>query len=403
MPTPDSTKLGSYWKALLICPNRSLSSELSPLLAQLLPSVPTAELPLYPNRAGLVEILSAQPSNVCFLDVTTDRERGMAVLTDLLAIDAGIKVVALMGGSEPDLILRCLRQGATEFLIRPLTAEQFQPVLDRLAKFVPAANGKHDQAKVFCVMPAKGACGASTIACSLAFQLRRLGSKRVLLADLDPLTGTISFLLKLKSTYSFIDAVTRSNTLDADLWKGLITTSQGIDVLLSPDMPADGLAELSSATPILDYCRQAYEAVVLDCGSAYGEWSLSLARHCDELLLVTTNELPALQATQRVLSYLDRNRVGRAKTRLVVNRFSREVGLNKEMIETALRMDVFHLIPSDYESVQRALMEGRPIPPNTSFGKSLSNLADRLSGREPPEPQPRKASGLGGLFSLFSR
>ena len=52
-------------------------------------------------------------------------------------------------------------------------------------------------------MPAKGACGATTIACNLAFQWKRLGAKKILLADLDPLTGTLSFLLKIKSIYSF--------------------------------------------------------------------------------------------------------------------------------------------------------------------------------------------------------
>ena len=50
-------------------------------------------------------------------------------------------------------------------------------------------------------MPAKGAAGATTIACNLAYQCKRLGASKILLADLDPLTGTVSFVLKLKSTY----------------------------------------------------------------------------------------------------------------------------------------------------------------------------------------------------------
>ena len=75
----------------------------------------------------------------------------------------------------------------------------------------------------------------------------------------------------------------------------------------------------------------------------------------NELLLVTTNELPALQAAQRALSYLDTNRVGRWKIRLVVNRYLRDVGLSREVIGTALHAEVFETLPSDYEAVQKSL------------------------------------------------
>jgi len=63
------------------------------------------------------------------------------------------------------------------------------------------------------------------------------------------------------------------------------------------------------------------------------------------LLLVTTNELPALQAAQRALSYLDTNRIGRWKIRLVVNRYLRDVGLSREVIGTALTPKYSTLCP----------------------------------------------------------
>ena len=36
-------------------------------------------------------------------------------------------------------------------------------------------------------------------------------------------------------------------------------------------------------------------------------------------------------------------------------------------------------VPSDYESVQRALVDGKHIAAASSFGKSLAALADQLS------------------------
>jgi pilus assembly protein CpaE len=249
-------------------------------------------------------------------------------------------------------------------------------------------------------MPAKGGCGASTIASNFAYQLRRFADKRILLADLDPLAGTLSFLLKIKSNYSFMDVLARVHEIDADLWRAMVTNRQGVDVLLSPEVMTEGMTELTDASSIVEYARNAYDLVVLDTGSVYGEWNLSQAQIADEILLITTNELTALQALQRALSYLDSNNIGRYKIRLIVNRYDRHVGLSKDVIGTALHTDIFHILPTDYEAIQKALMEGKPLPANTTFGKAVAGLVERLTGGSEP---PKKNSSLSGLLSLFSR
>jgi pilus assembly protein CpaE len=256
-----------------------------------------------------------------------------------------------------------------------------------------------EQAKIIVVMPAKGACGATTLACNLAFQWRRLGAKRILLADLDPLAGTMSFLLKLNSAFSFMDVLQRGNELDGDLWKTMISHSSGIDVLLAPDLAVTGIPQYTDASPIINYARHAYDVVVIDTGSVYGEWNLSQARAATDLLLVTTNELPALQSAQRALSYLETNKIGKWKTKLVVNRYQRDVGLNRDVIGTALHTEVFETIPSDYEAVQAALMEGKPVPASTQFGKGVVQLAERMGGKS--ADRPAKPSSVGGLGSLL--
>jgi pilus assembly protein CpaE len=227
-----------------------------------------------------------------------------------------------------------------------------------------------------------------------------LGAKKILLADLDPLTGTMSFLLKIKSVYSFLDALQHAHELDSDLWAGMVTQVNGVDVLLAPELMVEGTQDLRDPSPILDYARHAYDIVVIDTGGVYGDWNLNQARIANELLLVTTNELPALQAAQRALSYLDTNRIGRYKVRLVVNRYHRDVGLSREVIGTALHTEVFEILPSDYEAVQKSLMEGKPIPSSTSFGKGIVQLADHLGGKT---SSAKKNSSLGGLLGLFSK
>ena len=122
-------------------------------------------------------------------------------------------------------------------------------------------------------------------------------------------------------------------------------TVNGVDVLLAPELMVEGAQDLHDPSPILEYARHAYDVIMLDAGSVYGDWNLNLARAGQEVLLVTTNELPALQAAQRALSYLDANRIGRWKIRLLVNRYHRDVGLSREVIGTALHTEVFDILP----------------------------------------------------------
>ncbi|MCC7496792.1 MAG: hypothetical protein IT160_04385 [Bryobacterales bacterium] len=403
MSTASVNKTAKSWNALLISPNRDMVAELTPILLDRLPLVPVIDLGAYPPLRTLKEIAAARTPDLCFLDVTSDQERAFGVITELTALRPGIQVVAMIGEKNPDLILRCLRQGSSEFLIRPFTVDQIEPALERVSKMYGGGAAADASARIICVIPAKGACGASTIACNLAFQWKRFGVKRILLADLDPLTGTVSFLLKIRSNYSFIDALARGSALDPDLWRGMVASSGDIDVMLSPESPVDGINELQDATPLIEYARGNYDAVIVDTSGAYGDWSLTLAANCDDLLLVTTNELPALQAAQRTLAYLERNRIDRSKIKLLINRYNREVGLNKEMIETALHSEVFQLLPSDYEAVQRALMEGRQVPSTSGFGRSLAALADRLNGKHEDALPQKKPSGIFGLFSFLNR
>lgn len=397
----DTLKLNGNWKALFVGPNTKIRRELTPLLAPHFAAFAGHDLDHYPTIGQLVDTFRTQQPNLCFLDVISDKNAALGVIQDILRAKPGIPLIAVLSGNDPDLILRCLRQGTTEFLLQPFTGDQVAASLEKLARQQPVPAAGTNRGKVICLMPAKGGSGATTIACNLAYQWKRMDSgKRVLLADLDPLAGTMSFALKIKSNYSFIDVVQRGSEIDADLWKSVTTNRNGVDILLSPETMIAGISELTDATSIIEYARAVHDVVIIDAGSVYGEWNLSQAHLCDELILITTNELTSLQATQRALSYLDANNIGRWKIRIVVNRYDKHVGLSRESIATALHTEIYHVMPSDHDTVQRALIDGKPIPAGTNLGKAISGLADRLTGRE---QNAKKSSSLGGLLSLFSR
>jgi pilus assembly protein CpaE len=392
------------WQIVLVTAGRKVSSELLPIVSVELPFANVVELQGYPKDGRLGE--QAQKATVCLLDLITNEQAGLETLGALTAAMPNLPIVSLVPEGASHVILQALRRGAKDFLAQPFSTEQFRAVAEKLAPLIPELATK--LGRVISVLPAKGGCGASTIALNLATQLKKQGSTRTLLADLDPATGTLAFQMKLKPQFSFAELLSDVASMDADIWRGVVQTHGGIDVLLSPENPLDGAQELGDTRPMLDFARRLYDTVVVDLGNAYGEWALSALRASDEVLLVTTNELPALQSAQRVLNYYEGNLISRERLRLVVNRFNRDVGLTQEMIETALQTEIYELIPSDYHAVQTALLDGKAIQASTAIGKSLTRIAERIlgveGGKKKKESEPARSGGtLAGLLNLFSR
>jgi pilus assembly protein CpaE len=401
-----ATPSEARWKPLVICPHRGIFDELTGALAAIPTAAPAMHQRSYPTVSSLPALLNRLPATVCLLDVGSNTELALSLIrafAELLALP----VIAVHATNDPDLILRCMRQGASEFLFQPFTSEQLSLSLERLARMAPrmASAEARPQGRVFCLMPGKGGCGATTIACSLAYHCKRLWGQKVLLADLDSLVGTISFVLKVASRYSVVDALANASRMDEDMWKGLVTSWQGLDVLLAPEDPVDIGSEAKSARAMIDYWRKLYGAIVLDTCGPCRQWGGELANLCDELLVVTTNELPALHATQKALACLDQTGIDRSRIRLIVNRYNPEIGLTKEAIETALHMECFHVLPSDYNAVQAALMEGKPVLSSTTVGKGIAKLADRLAEREKTDPADSEnaPAGDGGLLGWLQR
>jgi Flp pilus assembly CpaE family ATPase len=130
----------------------------------------------------------------------------------------------------------------------------------------PVSNpARHAPGAVYCVVPGKPGCGASTLAAHLAIQLRRDGANPVLLVDGDYLTASIAFMLKLKPEFHLEDVLRDWARMDDDVWSRLTVPAFGLDVLAAPEDPTTR-TEVSRqfAGELCAFWRERYEAVVLD-------------------------------------------------------------------------------------------------------------------------------------------
>jgi pilus assembly protein CpaE len=209
-----------------------------------------------------------------------------------------------------------------------------------------------------------------------------------LLVDGDYLTASIAFILKLKPQFHVEDALRDWARMDNDLWSRLTVPSFGVDVLAAPEDPTTR-TEVSRkiAGELCAFWREHYEAVVLDLPDVRAAVDCGFAALADILLLVTTNELAALHATGRSLRCLDAGGADRAKLRLILNRYTPATGLSREDVKTALALPPFAILANDYEVIQAALLDGKPVPPGSRFGASVQALCRQLSNTSAPGKQ----------------
>ena len=382
-------RTNQIWKPLVVCPHRDLSSRVRMAFTELGIATPTS-LPEYPRMGSLAALVAQGGCNVCFLDVASNVEHALLLIAEAAPL---MPVVALSARKDADLILRCLHRGAGEFVAEP-TAQQFRLALDRLGRLRgPAAPPK--PSTLYCVVPGKPGCGASTLAVHLAIELKRAGASRVLLVDTDVRGASIAFLLKAKADFHLGDAVRDRQRMDSDLWARLTVLCHGVDVLLAPDSPAEAVdIDRMAAADLVHFWQSQYEAVVVDTPGAE-PGAVEFIRLADQILLVATNELVALHATRRAVDYLEKNAIDRRRLRLVVNRYSPATGLKREEVESALKLEPYVLLANEYEVVQQAVLEGKPVGPGTRFERGLRSLTARLTGKEAPEV--KKPAWLGLL------
>jgi pilus assembly protein CpaE len=381
--------LRTAWKPLIICPQAELAGKIISALQELAPGA-AATHSEYPRMGAGGALARTSGANICFLDVASNSEHAQMLIAEICP---SIPVVALHHRNDADLILRCLRRGACEYLADP-GVESVRAVFDRLGR--KRSGNDQPRGVVYCVAPGKPGCGASSLATQLAVELHSPVAK-VLLVDGDPMTASIAFMLKLKSEFHLGDALRDWKRMDDDLWNRLTVNACGVSVLPAPESAAVRI-EITRplAGEMCAWWRDRYAFTVLDMPDVRTAADWGFAALADAVLLVTTNELAALQSTRRAIAYLNQDGGDRGRLRLILNRYTPATGLRREDVKTALGLEPFATLSNDYEVMQTALLNGKPAPASSRFAASVHALCAQIGNK--PASAKQDGSWLSGLF-----
>jgi pilus assembly protein CpaE len=337
--------------------------------------------------AGFVRSVEQNRPDVLLVDITGLKETLEQLTRALKESSAKPILIALHETAEPDLILLAMRLGFQEYLYSPLTATLRPAVEKLLADLRKSKEQGGRSGRTVGVVSAKGGCGATTIACHIAFELRRQSNFEVLLADFDLYSGMVQFFMKTKSTYSVEDAFNNLHRLDASYWKALISNgTPRLEVITAPD-PATIISfpTAEQMTTVLNFVRTQYDWSVIDLGRNMNHLGLSILNEIDETFLVTTLEIPALHRAKQILQKLTDSGYGRNRLRLVLNKLPSRHDITPVEIEKMLGWPVYGLLNDDSESLYEAYSEGKLLPPTAKLSRQMAQLARKLAGIAEPK------------------
>jgi pilus assembly protein CpaE len=308
-----------------------------------------------------------------------------------------IAIVALSSVIDPDLLLRAMRAGCSEFLNKPFDYHEFTDTLTQLdQRWSATASHPQNSGKILSFFGAKGGVGTTALATHLAIYLVRVSRKKVLLIDNHAQLGHVCLYLGLDGNHhQFHELVRNVSRLDQDLLRGFIAAHpSGLDVLSSPDVHG-GMrnTDTESVERTLEFLRTQYDFILLDCEASFEDINLAVIDLSNWVYLVATPEIGAIRDLSRYVDGLIQNEQATEKLQVVINRYSSREAVTIEQIEKSVRLPIAIKIANSYSEVVMSINTGEPVPSDrkSDFSLQLMKWATALAGNsEAVVPQPSK-------------
>ena len=319
------------------------------------------------------------------------------LIEGLLAVKPHLAIAVFSESTELDMVIAAMRAGARDVVAVGSSERQAQDALYRLrgraistSDTAAALAGEQHSAdgEIYAFLSARPYEGVTTAAVHTALALNEEAPEEsTLLLDLGVPAADSLLFLDLQSTYTFVDAVRSVRRLDHTLIRTAFTKHRsGLTLLSLPEEPVD-TSEFTPADVMIlfNILRGYFKYIVVNLGGvAPSEFVQLVLSRSDRTLLVAEQAVPIAHASKRLLNYLNAHDHSVSDIRLLVDRYTPDVGLEAEDMASVLDLDVEMNLPSSGLMRLRALNTGRTIfeeSPDDRYSKAIRELAARLSGK----------------------
>lgn len=312
----------------------------------------TREFATYPELDDIPRLLEAD-HDIIVVELDSNPEHALD-LVETFCGNGSATVMVYSAHSDSEMLVRCMRAGAREYLIQPVSPGAMAEALVRASVRRPAVRpAKKTGGKVLVFAGTKGGTGTTTVAANFAALLAEESRRGTALIDLGFPLGNAALDLGLTVQHSTAHALQNSHRLDGIFLSRLMTRhSSGLSVLAAPDKYSATPPAEESVGKLISVARQDFDHIVIDAGSGILNYK-ALFDGASTVYLVTQVSIPELRNANRLITEFFSKDCSRLE--IVLNRYApRTAGIDEENITKALTLPAQWKIPSDYPAVKRA-------------------------------------------------
>ena len=331
--------------------------------------------------SAVAEIVAQRPDVLVLDDAACTGTPAEVVRRIVTAVPDICVIVTGASGSAPSMMGRAVAAGARGFLLKPHSVPDLLGMIQEATSLRRTADAPtaRPRGRIISVYAPKGGAGATTVAVNLAVALADTTSLRVGLVDLDLQFGDVGVLLNIEGPNSIAELTGQAALTEELVADTFLRHSTGVRVLPAPeDLSVVENIESADVTRALEQLRAHFDFLICDLWSMYEHLTRDVIRMSDQVVLVTTPDLPSLKGLRRVLV------AGRDELRLddralvVVNRSAGKAGFSIGEVRKVLERTEALSIPSDGGPIAEAVNRGLPLLDGrvrTKAAKSFRTLA----------------------------
>lgn len=327
-----------------------------------------------------IEVTKQTKPDVVIMDINMPDMDGITATETIRKLNPYTQIVILSVQGDPNYMRRAMLAGARDFLTKPPTVDELTAAVRRAGKMaqdekakLPApaqgsgvglAGGAASlNGKIIVVYSPKGGVGTTTVATNLGVTLHS-NETPVVLVDGNLQFGDIAVFLNEQGKNSVVDLAPRVDELDPEVVESVLLThpTSGIKLLAAPTRPeyAESVSSEQFAK-VLQYLKRLFAYVVVDSSSILTDIVLAALDSSDVLILLTTQEIPAIKDARILLDVLDVLNIDRQRVMFVMNRYDKRIGITPEKISESFKLEFASVLPFDERVVIPSINRGIPF------------------------------------------
>jgi pilus assembly protein CpaE len=333
------------------------------------------------GREAIEQSRETKP-DVVLMDINMPDMDGITATEMIRRNNTITQIVILSVQGDPNYMRRAMLAGARDFLTKPPAIDELTGAIRRAGKMArderikmgvrlpsggdgggATAPSLASQGKIITVYSPKGGVGVTTLAVNLAMSLRNEDTF-VALVDGDLQFGDVAVFLNEQSKTSVVDLGARSEELDPEFVDEVMIThaASGVKILTAPDRPehAESITGEQFAR-VLKYLRQMFAYIVIDTDSALNDITLSALDCSDLVILLTSQEIPAIKNCRLFLDLANALQIDRRRILFVMNRFDKRIGITPEKVGESFKQPIAVVLPFDERVVIPSVNRGIPF------------------------------------------